>query len=347
MGSPDFLVVGAGFAGATCAERLAAAGYRVLVIDQRPHIGGNAWDYVDDAGVRVHAYGAHIFHTNAREVFDYLSQFTLWRRYEHHVLASVGDRLVPFPINRDTLRAFNHDLEAAVAALMAPYTAKQWGPFATELDPSVLARVKPRWSYDCRYFQDTFQVMPTDGYAALFARMLEQPGISVRTSTSWQALQAAEPALIAGTRGVVFTGPIDQFFQYALGRLPYRSARFEFVTLRTVQQVLPAPVVNHPDLSVPYTRVAEFTQITGQRHPHTTLAFEYPTAEGDPYWPVLTAASRAIADQYRQLAAVSAPDVHFCGRLGTFRYLNMDQVVAQALKLAARLVATTRTKESH
>lgn len=347
MRSPDFLVVGAGFAGATCAERLAAAGYRVLVIDQRPHVGGNAWDYVDQAGVRVSAYGAHIFHTNSREVFDYLSQFTSWRRYEHRVLASVGDRLVPFPINRDTLRAFNHDLEAATAALMTPYTAKQWGPFAAELDASVQARVKPRWSYDTRYFQDTFQVMPADGYAALFARMLAHPDITVRLGTSWQALQATAPELSVFARGVIFTGPIDQFFAYRLGRLPYRSARFEFVTLRTVSQVLPAPVVNHPDADVPYTRVAEFTQITGQRHPHTTLAFEYPTADGDPYWPVLTPGSRTAADGYRQLAAAEAPSVHFCGRLGTFRYLNMDQVVAQALKLAARLVATTRPTESH
>lgn len=344
MNSFDYVIVGAGFAGSTCAERLASAGYRVLIIDQRPHIAGNAYDHVNDDGVLVHLHGAHIFHTNSRAVFDYLSQFTEWRRYEHRVLSSVGGRLVTFPINRTTLRAFGGDEAAARAALIEPYTRKQWGPHADALDASVLARVKSRASDDDRYFQDTFQAMPLDGYTALVSRMLQHSSITVQLETSWQTLQQDAPDVVAGARGVIYTGPLDQFFDYRLGRLPYRSARFVQLTMRGKVCVQPAPVVNYPDPAVPYTRVAEFTQITGQHHPHTTVAYEYPMAEGEPFWPVPTAASAALAAEYRALAA-TLPTVHFCGRLGTFRYLNLDQAVAQALALCQRLVATACTQE--
>ena len=332
----DYIVVGAGFAGSVCAERLATAGQRVLVLEQRPHIGGNAYDYYDDHGVLVHKYGAHIFHTNSREVFDYLSQFTTWRSYEHRVVSVLGDRIVPFPINRGTLLAFDGDAAAARAALIEPYTRKQWGPYAADLDPSVLARVKSRDSFDDRYFQDTFQAMPSDGYTRLFERMLHRPGITLQLGTRWQDLIRGGRSLVNEARGIIFTGPLDEYFEHRFGRLPYRSARFEFQTHRQAEP-LPAPVVNYPAEDVPYTRVAEFTQITGQRHTHTTRAFEYPMAEGEPYWPVPTAASHALAEQYRALA--EAEGVHFCGRLGTYRYLNLDQAVAQALKLSARLVA--------
>lgn len=334
----DFIIVGAGFAGSVCAERLASAGFRVLIIDQRHHIGGNAYDEINEAGVLVHRYGAHVFHTNAREVFDYLGQFTIWRPYEHRVVSCTRGRLVPFPINRTTLQAFDGDMDAARAALIEPYTRKQWGPYADELDSSVLARVKARDSYDDRYFTDTFQVMPDEGYTRLFERMLASPRITVRTSTTWQTLEATEPDLVRGAAGVIVTGPVDEYFGHQLGRLPYRSARFEF-QIQWERTNYP-PVVNYPDADVPFTRIAAFPALTGQDTPHTTIVTEYPMAEGEPYWPVQTAASRALAAEYRALAS-TLPTVHFCGRLGTFRYLNIDQAVAQALRLSAALIART------
>lgn len=345
MDRPDFLVVGAGFAGSTCAERLAAAGFSVIVIEKRSHIGGNCYDRVNEAGVRQQQYGAHIFHTNAPAVFDYLSQFTTWHPYEHRVLSAVGERLVPFPIVPETLEAFGGDLEAARTALMAGYTKKQWGRYAAALDGAVLGRVAPRETNDTRYFRDRIQMMPDQGFTPLFERMLAHPSIRVWLNYDWFRFSVNYPDIVEQAQGVIVTSPIDQFYEFCYGGLPYRSARFEFVTLRNVSRVLPAPVVNYADAKVPYTRVAEFTQITGQASPHTTLAWEYPTEEGDPYWPVLTEFSRARLEQYRALAATQSK-VHFCGRLGSFQYLNIDQTVAQALKLSERLVATAHVKET-
>lgn len=335
----DYVVIGAGFAGSVCAERLAAAGHSVLVVEQRPHVGGNAYDRYNEDGILVHEYGAHIFHTNARAVFDYLSRFTEWRRFEHRVVSSVAGKYVPFPINRTTLATFGGDDAAARAALIAPYTAKQWGAHAAHLDPSVLARVKSRDTVDDRYFLDTYQAMPSRGYTALFQRMLDHPGIRVALGLSYAESRRQMPDVYAQAAGVIFTGPIDEFFDYQLGRLPYRSARFLFSTVPAGGFVLPAPVVNYPTARVPFTRIAEFRQITGQPHPLTTIAWEFPCDDPTrPFWPVPTAASAALAQQYRELAK-QHPTVHFCGRLGTFRYLNIDQAVAQALKLSARLVA--------
>lgn len=345
MAKPDFLVVGAGFAGAVCAERLASAGFSVTVIERRGHVGGNCYDEVNEAGIREQRYGAHIFHTNSAVVFDYLSQFTNWRPYEHHVLSAVGDRLVPFPIIPETVEAFGGDLEAARSALMTGYTRKQWGRYTPALDASVQGRVAPRDTNDRRYFRDRFQAMPEDGYTALILRLLSSPNIRVRVNIDWFSFSVTHRSVVEAAKGIIVTSPIDQFYEFAYGGLPYRSARFEFVTIRNVARVLPAPVVNYADQRVPYTRVAEFTQITGQSSPHTTLAWEYPTDEGDPYWPVLTERSRGQLEQYRALAATQ-PTVHFCGRLGSFQYLNIDQTVAQALKLSERLIATAHVQET-
>lgn len=334
---PDVLVVGAGFAGSVCAERLAAAGKRVLVIDKRPHIGGNAYDYYDEAGILVHKYGAHIFHTNSRAVVDYLSRFTAWRPYEHRVLSSVNGQLLPVPINRTTLAAFDGDLAAARRALYEPYTRKQWGDYADELAPTVLARVQPRDSDDDRYFTDAFQAMPMDGYTRLLERMLSHPNIDV-------SLNHRGPTVDTDTSGmqVIYTGPIDEFFDYRFGRLPYRSADFVFRTVTGRAQFQPVGVVNYPSPDVDCTRVIEFKHLTGQEHPDTTIAMEYPTAAGEPYWPVPTAASRALYQQYAELAA-RTPGVHFLGRLGTYRYYDIHQIVAQALTVSRKLLAQEDT----
>ena len=343
----DYLVVGAGFSGSVCAERLAAAGASVLVVDKRAHIGGNAYDYYDDSGILVHKYGAHIFHTNSRGVFEYLSRFTTWRPYEHRVLSSVNGQLLPVPINLTTLDAFGGDEAAARRAMFEPYTRKQWGPYADELLPSVQGRVRTRDTRDDRYFTDTYQAMPAQGYTRLFERMLDHPNIKMLLNTSYREVIAVFDISLGplrwdlGTWGqqaadVIYTGPVDEFFGYRFGRLPYRSARFEFVTYEE-PQVQPVGVVNYPSEDVAYTRVAEFTHLTGQRHECSTVAYEYPTGDGDPFWPVPTAASAVLYRRYEDLAR-QTPGVHFCGRLGRFAYMDMHQVVVQALKLSARLL---------
>lgn len=331
MDSVQYVIVGAGFAGSVCAERLASAGKRVLVIDKRAHIGGNAYDEYDEAGILVHRYGAHVFHTNSLAVVDYLSRFTEWRSYEHRVLSSVNGQLLPVPINQTTLDAFEGNEAAARRAMIEPYTRKQWGPHADDLAPTVLARIQTRANRDDRYFTDAFQAMPRDGYTALFARMLDHPHITVRLNTQYDA------ALARACADIIYTGPIDEFFGYRFGRLPYRSASFRFETLDT-EQHQPVGVVNYPSADVPYTRVAEFKHLTGQQHPKTTIAYETPQADGEPYWPVPTAASAALYRRYEELARATS-GVHFVGRLARFAYLDMHQVVAQALKLSATLLA--------
>jgi UDP-galactopyranose mutase len=353
----DVLVVGAGFAGAVVAERLAATSRkRVLVIDRRPHIGGNTYDEVDASGVLVHRYGPHIFHTNARSVFDYLSTFTSWRPYEHRVRAAVNGMLVPIPINRDTVNAiFGSDLRTddevaefyAARAEASPgrtsedvvvsavgrelyelffrgYTRKQWGLDPSQLDASVAARVPARTSTDDRYFTDRYQVMPRDGYTRLFERMLDHPRIEVRTGVDFEAVRDG-----FDYGRLVYTGPIDAYFGYRFGRLPYRSARFEFETL-PVDRYQPTGTVNYPSESVPFTRITEFRHLTGQTADVTTIVREFPTADGDPYYPIPRPENRALYERYLALAN-GAPGVHFLGRLGTYKYYNMDQVVAQAL----------------
>ncbi|MDC0675276.1 UDP-galactopyranose mutase [Nannocystis radixulma] len=358
----DYLIVGAGFAGSVLAERLAAgAGKRVIVVDRRPHIAGNAYDHYDDAGVLVHKYGPHIFHTNSREVFEYLSRFTAWRPYEHRVLASVDGQLLPIPINLDTVnRLYGLGLTAleleqffaARAEKVEPvrtsedvivsrvgrelygkffrnYTRKQWGLDPAELDASVTARVPVRCNRDDRYFDDTYQAMPKHGYTRLFERMLAHPNIKVMLNTDYRDI-AGE----IGYREMIYTGPVDEFFDHRHGKLPYRSLRFHHETYdHAVYQ--PAPVVNYPNQHL-YTRVTEFKYLTGQEHAKTSVVYEYPCDEGDPYYPVPRPENAELYRRYKALADAT-PGVHFAGRLATYRYYNMDQVVAQALTLYARL----------
>ena len=360
----DVLVVGVGFAGAVMAERLAAdAGLKVLVVDRRPHIGGNAFDRRDAHGILMHQYGPHIFHTNSQDIVDYLSRFTAWRPYEHRVLGQVDGKLVPIPINRTTLNALydagletDEDAAAFLAARAEPvdevrtsedvvvgavgqdlyrkffrgYTRKQWGLDPSELDKSVTARVPTRTSTDDRYFIDSFQAMPAGGYTAMFERMLAHPNITVRLATDYHDM-----ARLVTFDRLVFTGPIDEFFGHRFGKLPYRSLRFVHERL-DVEQYQPVATVNYPDEAVPYTRITEYKHLTGQVSDRTSITYEYPTAEGDPYYPIPRPENQALFKRYEALAD-SVPDVTFVGRLATYRYYNMDQVVGQALATYRRL----------
>lgn len=354
----DYLIVGAGFAGSVLAERLASqCGKKILIIDTRSHIAGNAYDHYNEAGILVHKYGPHIFHTNSREVFEYLSNFTEWRSYEHRVLASVDGQLVPIPINLDTvnqlygLNLTSFQLEEFFASVAEPkeyirtsedvvvskvgrelyekffrgYTRKQWDIDPSELDKSVTARVATRTNRDGRYFTDTYQAMPLHGYTRMFENMLSHPNIKIMLNTDYREILDVIPY-----KEMIYTGPIDLFFDYRYGKLPYRSLEFKHETLNELVHQ-PVAVVNYPNQHL-YTRVTEFKYLTGQEHPKTSIVYEYPRAEGDPYYPVPRPENAELYKKYKALADATK-GVHFVGRLATYKYYNMDQVVAQALMI--------------
>lgn len=360
---PDFLIVGAGYAGSVVAREAADAGRSVHIIDRRPHIAGNAYDEPDAHGVRVHRYGPHIFHTNAERIFQYLSRFTRWREYAHRVRCVIGGRHYPFPINRTTLNMlYGLDLDEAGARayfervrepreppqtsedvvlnsvgrdlyekFFLNYTRKQWGLEPSELKAGVAARIPVRTDTDDRYFTDEFQAMPREGYTAMFRNLLDHPRITVTLGVDYHAQR--DP--LAG-RHTVYTGPIDAYFGYRFGKLPYRSLRFEHEHLPGLAQYQPVGTVNYPNDHA-YTRITEFKHLTGQQHSGTSIVREYPQAEGDPYYPVPRVENDALFKRYEALAADDR-DVTFVGRLAQYRYYNMDQVVGAALTAARRLL---------
>ena len=362
----DYLIVGAGFAGAVLAERLASqSGKKVLIVDKRNHIGGNTYDYYNSDGILIHKYGPHIFHTNSRDVYDYLGQFTPWRPYEHRVLASVDGMLVPIPINLNTINKLyglnlsSDEVEKFLASKAEPktriqtsedvvvskvgrelyekffkrYTKKQWDLDPSELDASVAARIPTRSNRDDRYFTDTYQGMPLYGYTKLFENMLSHPNIKVMLNTDYKEIQSVIPY-----REMIYTGPIDYYFDYCYGKLPYRSLEFKFETVES-EQFQSTGTINYPNEQA-YTRITEFKYLTGQRHPKTTVVYEYPKETGDPYYPVPRPENADLYKKYQQLAA-GMKRVHFTGRLATYKYYNMDQVVAQSLKLFKTLHTPT------
>lgn len=363
----DYLIVGAGFAGAVLAERLAnGSNKKVLLCDKRPHIGGNAYDHYNEAGILVHKYGPHIFHTNSREVFDYLSRFTEWRPYQHRVRASVDGQVVPIPINLDTINTLyglnltSFQVEEFYKKVAEPvervrtsedvvvstvgrelyekffrnYTRKQWGLDPSELDSSVTARVPTRTNRDDRYFTDTYQAMPLHGYTRMFENMLDHPNIKVLLNCDYRELEAE-----ISYRKMVYTGPIDAFFEFRYGILPYRSLEFKHET-HDKEVFQPAPVVNYPNEHL-YTRVTEFKYLTGQEHSKTSIVYEFPKAHGDAYYPIPRRENTDLYAKYKRLAEATT-NVHFVGRLATYKYYNMDQIVAQALTTYSRIAGMTR-----
>ncbi|MEL6611644.1 MAG: UDP-galactopyranose mutase [Bacteroidota bacterium] len=387
----DYLIVGAGLTGSVLAERLASQlGKRVLVIDRRAHPGGNVYDEDDEHGVRVHRYGPHLFHTNSETVVRYLSQFTAWHPYEHRVLGRIADhdgveRLVPVPFNLASLHALypKDQADRLEARLLATYgeganvpilklretadpdlhalaefvyervfygyTLKHWGCPPDALGPHVTARVPVRVSRDDRYFQDDFQALPRDGYTAMVERILDHPGIDLETGVAFEDARDT-----VRFNRLIYTGPIDAFFDEAYGALPYRSLRFHFEHTAAVDLdgelgargfAQPVAQVNHPALDVPFTRVTEFKHATGQRIAGTTVAREFPEAytpgTNEPYYPVPAAANRAQYARYVAEAA-SLASVTFAGRLADYKYYNMDQAVARALSVFERDLVPSR-----
>ena len=323
------LIIGAGFAGSVCARELAEGGHQVLVVDRRDHIAGNAFDVKDEYRILIHQYGPHIFHTNSERIFNYLSQFTQWRPYEHRVRGVVNGQEYPFPINRDTLnQLYDLDLTEEQAAeyfekvrepkekvltsedvvlnsvgrdlyekFFLNYTKKQWGLEPSQLKAGVAARIPTRTNTDDRYFTDTYQAMPLHGYTAMFENMLNHPHITVKLSTDYKDLLA---------QGVeydhlIYTGCIDEFYDYKFGKLPYRSLRFEHQHLENTEQYQSVGTINYPN-DFEFTRITEFKHLTGQQHPATSIVREYPTAEGDPYYPIPRDENEALFKKYKSLA---------------------------------------------
>lgn len=365
----DYLIVGAGFAGSVLAERLASVeNKRILLIDKRNHIGGNAYDYYNEDGILIHKYGPHIFHTNSEEVFNYLSRFTAWRNYQHKVLANVDGQLLPIPINLNTVNKFygininSLEMEEFLAAraekvypvktsedvvvskvgrelyekFFRGYTRKQWALDPSQLDASVTARVPTRTNKDDRYFTDTFQAMPLHGYTKMFEKMLSHSNIKLMLNTNYQEVMNE-----VAYKKLIFTGPVDEYFDYRYGKLPYRSLRFKFETLDQ-SNFQETGTINYPN-DYAFTRITEFKHLTGQRHEKTAVVYEFPEAAGDPYYPVPRPENDALYKKYLALAN-QLTNTYFVGRLATYKYYNMDQVVAQALTTFKKIMQTETSK---
>lgn len=355
----DYLIVGAGFAGSVMAERLATQlNKKVMIVEKRNHIAGNAYDEFDEHGILVHRYGPHIFHTNSKEVFDYLSLFTKWIPYEHKVLAKIGNELYPIPINRITInKLYNLNLTTdeevkdyfeSVKEKRHPilnsediivnqvgkelfekffkyYTKKQWNLEAKELSPSVCGRIPVRTNDDCRYFTDKYQFMPKNGYTKMFEKMLNHKNIKVILNIDYKNILNS-----ISFDKMIYTGPIDYFFDYKFGKLPYRSISFEFKNLKQTQ-FQDTTQVNYVDDTVKFTRVVEHKLLNQQDSDTTTISFEYPQKEGEPFYPIPNDENKSKYLQYKS-EADKQEKIIFCGRLAEYQYYNMDQVVANTLK---------------
>ena len=381
----DVWVAGAGYAGAVAARALAEKGKKILVLERRDHIGGNAYDCLDEAGGLIHKYGPHIFHTNDKKAFEFLSRFTQWRRYQHRGIANLprdnpeavpagkktdGRFFFPVPFNLDSLKnAFgeaegkrlgqklldaypahgqvtilelrqNPDPEISAIAdyvyehVFVHYTMKQWGQTPEEIDPATTARVPVRLSRDDRYFQDAYQGMPAQGYTKMFERMLDHPNIEVRLNTD------ARPALKEFQGPIIYTGQVDELFDYQYGPLPYRTLDFQFETLP--QDVFQSHGTVNYTVDQDYTRITEFKHLTGQKLPGvTTIVKEYSRAytgaEGEtPYYAIINPENNALYAKYKA-EADKKPQLHLLGRLAEYKYYNMDAIATRALELAERL----------
>ncbi|MEM1059830.1 MAG: UDP-galactopyranose mutase [Verrucomicrobiota bacterium] len=361
----DYVIVGAGFAGAVLAERLASqSNQRCLLLERRPHLAGNAYDYYDRAGVLLHAYGPHYFRTNSQPIVDYLSQFTGWHHVEYRILSWVDGRYWQFPINLNTFEQLlgrpstSEEMVATLQEWRVPieepanseevilsqvgpklyemffknYTRKQWHREPRELNPSVCRRIPVRTNRDDRYLSERFQALPDQGFTRLFERMLDHPNIEVRLKSDFQEVRSQ-----IKYRHLIYTGPIDAYFDFRLGPLPYRSLRFEHETLEQ-EYFQPAMQVNYPN-DHDFTRILEIKHATGQKLPVTTITREYPQDHNpsrEPYYPVPAPDTRELYRRYEELAAMET-NVTFVGRLATYRYLNMDQVVGMALSQYEKL----------
>jgi UDP-galactopyranose mutase len=357
----DVVVVGAGLSGCVLAERLASClNFKVLILEKRNHIGGNCYDYVDENGIRINKYGAHLFHTNDRRVWDYINFFDKWIRWEHTVVGFIDGQFVPIPVNITTVNKLcettiqteeemkqwlsqhqpkissiqnGEDMarsrvgDELYKKIFREYTFKQWGKYPEELKPEVLARIPVRANFDTRYFSDKYQALPQKGYTHFFERLLDNPLIQVRLGVDFFSI---DPSSLK-EKIVIYTGPIDLYFaNQGYPKLEYRSLRFEIESFKNMNFYQPNSVVNYPQSDTEFTRIVEYKHFLNQSSPHTTIVKEYSMAEGEPYYPVLTEKNLELFQQYKELAEKES-DVHFIGRLANYKYFNMDEAIANAL----------------
>lgn len=341
------------------AERIASQlNKKVLIVEKRNHIGGNAYDEYDEYGILIHKYGPHIFHTNSKEVFDYLSQFTEWRFYEHKVLAKLDDELYPIPINRLTLNklyGLNLKDEKETQAyydsvkehrypirnsediivnqigkdlfekFFKNYTKKQWGMEPKDLAPTVCGRIPIRTNEDSRYFTDKYQFMPKDGYTKMFERMLSNKNIEIILNTDYKTILDS-----VKFDKMIYTGPIDYYFDYMHGKLPYRSIRFEWEAYNS-ESYQEVAQINHICNSVEFTRVIEHKKLSNSRSDFTKISKEFTQKQGDPHYPIPTEDNRKLYLIY-EMESKKCKNIIFCGRLAEYQYYNMDQVIINSLR---------------
>lgn len=367
----DIVIIGAGISGSVLAERYASAGKKVLVLEKRDHIAGNCFDYIDDNGILISKYGAHLFHTAYKRVWEYVNRFADWYEYEHKVLAKVDEKLVPIPVNIETVNilfdlsiATEKEMKAwleenripikdpqngeeAVLNKVGPilyekmfrhYTKKQWDKYPEELNASVLNRIPVRTNSDNRYFSDKYQALPVGGYTKIFEKMLDHPNIEIKLNTDYFDVMH----MISGHQKIFYTGPIDRFFEFKHSlkdKLEYRSINFVAETVNK-EFFQSNSVVNYPGLEVNYTRIVEYKHFGNQKSSKTTIVKEYTTDEGDPYYPVLNEKNLAIYRKYQQEAA-KMKNVYFVGRLANYKYFNMDEAFKNALELYDSLEGTS------
>ncbi len=376
----DVIIVGAGISGCTLAERYATQlQKKVLIIEKRDHIGGNCYDFINNDGILVSKYGAHLFHTQYEDVWRYVNLFSEWYPYEHKVLASVDGKLVPVPVNITTVNMLlglnlkneeemdqwllenqvkinnpQNGEEAAMARvgkvlyekIFKNYTKKQWDRYPAELDASVLNRIPVRNNFDDRYFTDKYQALPKNGYTKIFEKMLDHPNIEVMLNTDYFALRDS----LFGYEKLFYTGPIDQFFdfKFSIGaELEYRSLNFVWETHNT-EYFQENSVINYPN-EHEYTRIVEYKYFTKQKHPKTTISKEYSApyirGENEPYYPIPNPRNQEIYAKYQQAAEdLEQKGIYFVGRLANYKYFNMDQAFKNALDLFHTLNPSVRKK---
>lgn len=364
-----YLIVGCGLTGAVLAERLASImNKKILIIEKRKHIGGNCYDYIDNkTGIRINMYGAHLFHTNSEKVWEYINKFDKWKRWEHKVLASVDKQLVPVPVNITTVNHLcnehikntedmnnwldNNQIKyenpknseemaksrvgnELYEKMFKPYTIKQWNKEPTDLDASVLARIPVRDNYDPRYFSDKYQALPSNGYTSFIKNILKHKNIEIKLNTDFKNFIKTND--IKKFEGIIYTGPIDSYFyDSGLDKLEYRSIDFKIERFMNISggYYQPNSVVNYPEIDVPFTRIVEYKHFLNQISPHTIIVSETSNDSGEPYYPVPNDKNKKLYEKYKLLAKNEEKNnnIHFIGRLASYKYFNMDQAIEVAL----------------
>ena len=361
-----YLIVGCGLSGATIAERIAnILNEKVVIIDKREHIGGNCYDYIEkNTNIRINKYGAHLFHTNNKKIWDYVNNFSKWIRWEHTVVSKINNNLVPMPVNITTVNtlcdehiqtsdemqawlnnnqvkydniknseqmAMSRIGETLYKKLIRPYTFKQWNKYPEELDSSVLARIPVRDNFDTRYFTDKYQALPENGYTKLIENMITHENISIFLNTSYTDILNRD--IMKNITHIIFTGPIDEYFKEAgLPKLEYRSIDFDVKIFKNMNFYQSNSVVNYPELNTPYTRIVEYKHFLNQQSPHTVIVSEHSTDSGEPYYPVPNNYNRTLYNKYQDLATKEEKNnVYFIGRLANYKYFNMDAAIENAL----------------